>query len=86
MRYLPPVRWYGVAPGTVVVDNNGVPRTVLANDPAPTLGHRIVLIEGLAEPIYIRDYQFAAPVELDESDAVATLFTSGFTVTPIERN
>lgn len=83
MRYLQPVRWSDVTPGTVIMDNNGIARTVLANDPHPRLaGHRMLLIEGI-EPQEIRDYQFAAPVELDAADAIGTLYAAGLNPVPI---
>lgn len=85
MRYLPPQRWADVRPGTVVMDNNGVARAVVTNDPHPRLtGHRMLLIEGIAEPVVARDFMFCAPVELDAADTIGTLFAAGLNPAPIE--
>ena len=82
MRYPPPRRWSEVTPGTVIMDHNGVARTVL--DVGPGVGgRRAVLVEGLP-PATVFDYHFIAIVELDESDAIGTLLRAGFTVTPFK--
>lgn len=86
MRYLPPIRWFEVAPGMLVMGNDGVPRTVLNNERAATPGHRVVKIEGIPGELYIREYQFAAPVELDEADAVEAFQRAGFTIEKIEES
>lgn len=82
MRYLPPIRWADVMPGMVVMDSNGIARTVLANDPYPP-DRRLVLAEGVQpwhpwadEPAYL--------VELDATEAIGTLHAAGLNPTPIE--
>lgn len=87
MKYLPPRPWVQVMPGDIVMSFEGVTRRVLVSDPHPRLaGHRMLLLEGLAEPLVARDYQHACVVELDESDAIGALFVSGLNPTPIEGN
>jgi hypothetical protein len=84
MRYLPPIPWHSITPGTVVLDANGTPRTVIAAY-EHALGSVTVLLEGCA-PQYYPSYYQVMPVELDTADAIGNLHTAGFTVTPIEGN
>jgi hypothetical protein len=87
VRYLPPRPWAQVKSGDVVMSFNGITRAVIANDPHPRLaGHCMLLLEGLAEPLVVRDYMPACVVELDTADAIGNLYAAGFTVTPIEGN
>lgn len=63
----------------------GVARTVLVSGEHPRLvGHRVLLLEGLAEPLIARNYQHACVVELDAADAVGTLYAAGLNPVPIE--
>lgn len=81
MRYLPPVPWRNVRPGTVVLDRTGTPRAVLIN--WENLGTCFVLLEGDPNSHYVSADQPITPVELGTADAIGTLHTAGFTVTPI---
>jgi len=83
MHYLPPRPWAQIVPGTVVMSFAGVACTVLANDEHPRLvGLRVLLLEGVAEPLIVRDYMHACPVELDDADAIGNLHTTGLHPTP----
>ena len=84
MRYLPPIPWHLVTPGTVVLDGTMTPRAVVMNMPHSVT--RTVLREGVPSPIAVRHDDLAQPVELDTADAIGNLFAAGFTVTPIEGN
>lgn len=83
MKHLPPLPWHAIQPGAVVLTSDGVPRTVRVNVAS---GHdrRVVLLEGLAAPELVGYDWPAYPVELDEADAICTLFAAGFTIEPIE--
>jgi hypothetical protein len=84
VRYLPQQHWHEVRPGTVVLSFDGMPRAVISNIESPRVaGVRILLLEGMPEPLYARAYHYAQPVELDTADAIGNFFTAGFTVTPI---
>jgi hypothetical protein len=85
MRYLPPTPWGAVTEGEVMLID-GAPRTVLViRDYAAMPGRRIILADGL-QPFTVRFNDWARPVELDESDAIGTLFVAGLNPTPIEGN
>jgi hypothetical protein len=87
VKYLPPRPWAQVESGDVVMSFDGVAHAVLANDPHPRLaGHRMLLLEGVAEPLITRDYMHACVVEFDETDAIGTLYTHGLNPAPIEGN
>jgi hypothetical protein len=77
----PPIPWSDVPAGAQVLID-GVPRTVLQNNPHRDWGRR-VLAEGLGPQTYVN----GAAVQLvimDEADAVANLLAAGFTAAPIE--
>lgn len=84
MRYLQPIPWRDVRPGTVITDGCRTPRTVIANDEVRP-GVRLVLLEGLP-PLPVYAHEHAEIVELDIADAVGAFHSAGFTVTPIEGN
>jgi hypothetical protein len=81
MRYLPPVPWRLIAPGTIVLIG-GVPRVVhvVRGDV-----HGVtVFAEGIA-PYRLPDPQpYAQPVLLDDTDAIGNLLRAGLTLTPIK--
>lgn len=81
MRYLDPIPWTAVAPGTVVLDARGVPRTVVGN--WENLGTCLVLLEGDPTPHYYADSTMVTPVELDAADAIGALYAAGLNPVPI---
>lgn len=81
MRYLPPVPWHLIAPGTIALIG-GVPRVVhvVRGDV-----HGVtVFAEGIAPYRPSGPQLYAQPVQLDESDAVGNLLRAGLTVTPVK--
>lgn len=80
VRYLPPIPWHAVAPGTVVLID-GEPRTVCAN--WENLGICLVLLEGDPDSHYFRCDDSAQPVELDDTDAIGNMLRAGLTLKEI---
>lgn len=83
MRRLPPVRFDRIAPGTVITDGTGHPRTLLAITAAARPGILVIYVEGLS-PVEVYAHEHAQPVELDAADAIGTLYAAGLNPTPIE--
>jgi len=81
---LAPIPWHAVTPGTVVLID-GIPRTVLAVHPVPHSGTVRIFAEGIAL-IDAPGTTFVQPVQLDETDAMITLFAAGFTPEVISRD
>lgn len=81
MRYLSPVPWRDVRPGTVVLDRVGVVRTVVMN--LPNAITRTVALEGDPTVYTVSADQPITPVELDAADAIGNLHAAGLNPTPI---
>lgn len=82
MRYLPPIPWHAVPPGTVILDRTGVPRAVAANI-ADVGDRRLILLEGDPNPHDVTGATLITPIELDTADAIVELYVHGLNPVPI---